>query len=98
MDPFGNFGMFIQQPERESPDHNENLINFPDQWPGLGEEDQESAIEKILAKAVGVVKKFWVLSGFSIGVLAFLILLIPFLRFVFELSSWAYNWAGRIFP
>ncbi len=59
--------------------------------------EQPSKVEKAIEKASGSLSKTIKLLFFLAGLLTFIALFRPYLRFLFELSDWAYKKIGWIF-
>ena len=102
MDPFENNHNVYGQQTRNPNDPNYSIGNvFPDfnsQWMSQPEEGIKSKIGKDIEKGTDIAKKASNFYLYGIGLIALLILLPPFWRFVYELSSWAFDHVGNMFP
>jgi len=95
MDPFETKQSEIYQPppvQDEFPDFNVQKL-----LPQL-EDEVKTITGRNLEKGSDILKKSMSLYWVALGLTALLIILPALLRLLFEFSSWAYEWAGKIFP
>jgi len=92
MNPFDNHPF---PEERDSEGH--SFLSFPSQWSDLTEEENTSMVERYLDHGIGTIKKASILFIVGVGIITLFFLSLPFMRFILELSSWAYRNVGRIF-
>lgn len=60
--------------------------------------DQSSKVEQLIDKVSGSLGRGFKLLFFAAGIIAFMALFPPFLRFLYEFSKWSFLKIGRIFP
>lgn len=74
--------------------------DFPDfntRWLPQFDEGIETETGKNLEKGSDILKKASSFYIFGLGLIALIITFPAILRFLYEFSRWAYNWAGDIF-
>ena len=94
MDIFENQNQEIHQP----PAVQDEFPNFNTRWMPDFDEGIKTKIGSNLEKGSDILKKSTNLYWISLGLTALVIILPAILRFIYELSRWAYNGAGSIFP
>lgn len=94
MDPFENQEQEIYQP----PQVQNDFPDFNTRWLPQFDEGIKTKIGSILEKGSDIFKKSMNLYWVVLGLTALIIILPAIIRFLYEFSNWAYDWAGNIFP
>jgi len=94
MDPFENQKHEIYQP----PVQDTGFPDFNTRWLPQFDEGIKTKTGKTLEQGTDILKKTSNLYMYGVGLIALLIILPAFLRFLYEFSRWAFDAAGNIFP
>ncbi|HEC66930.1 MAG TPA: hypothetical protein ENI23_16770 [bacterium] len=93
LDPFEDHKQDIYQP----PPVQDGFPDFNTRWAPEIDEGIKTKTGEGLDKGTDVLKKASNFYIYGLGLIALIIILPAILRFLYELSRWAYNWAGNIF-
>ncbi len=96
MDPFYNNPIRGNLKGDGNP-HDPVIINEGAPWAGIDTDWKPSWPERLVGKGAGVLQKFSILVLSGAGLAIAVALFVPFIRFLYEFSSWLYDQVGRIF-
>jgi len=96
MDPFSHNAIGGNLRGDENP-HDPIIINQGAPWARIDTDWRPSWPERQVGKGAGVLQKFSMLVLSGAGLALAVALFVPFIRFVYELSSWLYDQVGRLF-
>lgn len=94
MDPFEKPKQEIFQP----PPTSNEFPNFNTRWIPEFDEGIKTKAGESLEKGADILKKASNLYLYGLGLTCLIIILPVIIRFIYEFSGWAYDWAGNIFP